>query len=199
MTNWNDLLFYLLLWAIFGIIHSLLASTYLKSKIRLNPQPYRILYVIISILTFIPISIYNPSLSSTYTDGFSISGLRFILFLLFFISGLIILLIGILAWDLFGFIGLKPEDGPLNIGGIYRLSRHPVYTGGLFVFISTLFVEISEASLSWVLGAGGYFILGSIPEELKLNDVFEEYKAYKRNVGRFFPWKKQHWTYLLNR
>ncbi len=126
-------------------------------------------------------------------------GMHFVLFLLFFVSGMIILLIGILSWDLLGFIGLKPEDGPLRTGGIYRLSRHPVYTGGLLVFLSTLLVDINEASLSWVLGAGGYFVLGSIPEEGKLNGVFEEYKEYKRNVGRFFPWKRWHWIYLLKR
>ncbi len=40
MTNWNDLFFYPVLWTSFGIVHSILASNYLKGKIPLNPQPY---------------------------------------------------------------------------------------------------------------------------------------------------------------
>ena len=81
---------------------------------------------------------------------------------------MIITTFGLLRWNLLGFIGLAKEDDPLNTKGIYALSRHPVYSGFILIFLSTLIIEISSNSLSWLFGGGGYFLFGSIFEEKKL-------------------------------
>ncbi|MHA2098496.1 MAG: isoprenylcysteine carboxylmethyltransferase family protein [Candidatus Kariarchaeaceae archaeon] len=198
MIAWDLLLRYLVIWAGFGLLHSLLASDFAKETIPINGRSYRIFYNIISGLSFLIALAFLPSITVILQKVLNLSAFRSVIFLLSIMIGSLILLIGLSNWNLKGFLGLGDENDPLTTTGIYAFSRHPVYTGILVIFLATLIIEISANSLSWILGAGGYFVLGSIPEENKLQNFHQGYFVYKQNVGRFFPWKRRHFDFLKN-
>ena len=78
-------------------------------------------------------------------------------------------------------------SGQLITNGIFKFIRHPIYTG-IILF-----------SLSWAFVSGSYFRLfisvllillffyKSQYEEGLLIKKFEDYPAYKKRTGRFFP------------
>jgi methanethiol S-methyltransferase len=199
MTITNQFFYYLLLWILFGIIHSVLSMKAVKTFIPFTGKWYRLFYNIVVTITFILVILNVPSLSLIFTELININLVYLISFILFFLIGISILFIGALAWDISAFLGLKEEISSLQIDGIYAFSRHPVYTGILLILVSLLFIEISDATLSWLLGAGGYFVLGTIPEEHKLKQNYKIYTAYKQKVGRFFPYRLIHFRYLIDK
>ena len=66
------------------------------------------------------------------------------------------------------------------------------------MLLSLLLIRIDEITIAMILGLGGYFIIGTIPEEMKLNKYFTNYSIYKKSVGRFFPFTKTHLIYLID-
>jgi protein-S-isoprenylcysteine O-methyltransferase Ste14 len=85
----------------------------------------------------------------------------------------------------------SPKSGSEFITkGLYKYSRHPIYTGViLFTFAFAVFREsyfkliISAVLLFWLYLKSSY-------EEKKLEEKFSDYKTYQQNTGRFFPkWK----------
>ncbi len=197
MVDWYVLLTYIALWSSFGIIHSIFASSTIKRIFPLSNQPYRIVYNVLQGALFLLLLYFLPSITSILLGIRDLSILKIILFLLAAGLGSLIAAIGFANWNLKGLIGLTKEDDPLITKGIYAFSRHPVYTGVILIFLSTLIIEWSANSLSWVIGGGGYFVWGSYFEENKLKTGFIEYAEYAKNVGQFFPWRKIHVEYLL--
>ena len=198
MIIWADLLQYMLLWSLFGITHSIFATETVKKVIPLQGRTYRFFYNLGAGVTFLLISSQLPSITSILLKVLDLNIFEIVIFGLIFGLGLIITAFGLLNWNLIGFVGLGREEDPLNTSGIYSISRHPVYSGIILIFLSTLLIEISAASMSWIIGAGGYFVLGSIPEENKLKTFHSGYNDYKINVGRFFPWRSKHFKYIIN-
>lgn len=73
--------------------------------------------------------------------------------------------------------------------GPYRWIRHPLYTFGFLMFAA---LALMTGLVVWVGIAGlafAAFILWRVPrEEARLIEVFgDEYRAYMRRTGRFFP------------
>lgn len=190
----NDIFF----WIIFGFFHSLLAADFLKDMSPLKGKGYRILYNSIATFLFLLAVYFSPKVTPILLDILKISIYKLFIVLFLIALGAIIFTFGIMNWDLPGFIGLKADNGPLNTKGIYSFSRHPVYTGILIMLSSLLVIEISNSTIALCLGIGGYFIIGTIPEELKLNRIFVNYKDYRKNVGRFFPYRLRHFQYFKN-
>ncbi|MCY3413528.1 MAG: DUF1295 domain-containing protein [Candidatus Heimdallarchaeota archaeon] len=186
------LLNYLSYWIWFGIIHTITSSPTLKRLAGLDERFYRLIYNLISVISFLLVLMHVPSITSLVLEGLLLHGIQLVIFLFFNLIAIIFTLLGVLNWDLFSFIGFTKEKGSLKTGGIYAYSRHPVYAGILLTFISTLIITVNEATLSWVLGAGGYFLLGSIFEEKKLSQQFENYNTYKQHVPWIFPYRLSH-------
>lgn len=196
MIVWVDFLGYMVLWSLFGIGHSIFAAETVKNAIPLHGRAYRIFYNLVAGVTFLLISSQLPSITSILLKVLDLNILENVMFGFVFGVGLIFAAFGLLNWNLIGFVGLGKEEDPLNTSGIYSISRHPVYSGIILIFLSTLIIEITAGSMSWIIGAGGYFILGSIPEENKLKTFHSSYNDYKINVGRFFPWRLKHFKYI---
>lgn len=79
------------------------------------------------------------------------------------------------------------EDGYLVTTGVYKLVRHPIYAGILFLafgyaLYEQSFYKIIMAFLLFVL-----FELKSSYEEQLLIRKFPAYAQYKLNTGKFFP------------
>ena len=107
--------------------------------------------------------------------------------------------IGALGQILFiaGIVGLggaltpfpKPSEGAaLQVGGVYRRARHPIYGGVLLVALAWSLI-LSPLALVPSTLLLGVLELKSRYEESLLAERFPEYDAYRERVRcRFVPW-----------
>jgi protein-S-isoprenylcysteine O-methyltransferase Ste14 len=184
----------LLLW---GVIHSLLASlafkTFLANALgKTLMRGYRLFYNILSFLTFLPILYLVATLPNA--PLYSIPApLSYLMFLGQGI-GLALLLLGVLQTDTLAFIGLRQlfeeeRPTPLVTRGLYRLVRHPLYTGGLLLLWCSPSVSVNSFTL--YLGATIYILVGAYFEERKLLREFgQAYAEYKAKTPMLLPGPK---------
>jgi protein-S-isoprenylcysteine O-methyltransferase Ste14 len=71
--------------------------------------------------------------------------------------------------------------------GVFKLSRHPIYTGILIFMFSFSFWLGDGYKLCISLVILALFIYKTSYEEFLLEDTFDNYKIYKSKTGRFFP------------
>jgi protein-S-isoprenylcysteine O-methyltransferase Ste14 len=185
----------LLIGAVFGFVHSLLASNKVKRLAagKLGGQVarfYRFLYVVQSgILT----SFYVVSVI-TFPDA----RIYAILFPWFLLTGAVQLIVGVcLVISLFqtggmSFLGLEPFFGhdtqvrALKTDGFYRFTRHPIYLFSLILL--WLFPYMTWNLLAFAIGITIYTLIGSLLEERRLVKEFgQAYLAYKRKTAWIFP------------
>jgi methanethiol S-methyltransferase len=155
---------------------------------------YRLLFIGIAVLTLLPIlgmvaffpsrhlwAIPFPWLYLTVTlQGLALLGL--------IVTGLQV--------DTMAFIGLSQlhhpdaeQQGELVTRGFYRWVRHPLYFFSLVLF--WLFPVMTNVNLAFVIAASLYFVIGTLPEEQKLVEIFgESYRQYQQDVPRIIPWIK---------
>lgn len=79
------------------------------------------------------------------------------------------------------------SNGFLVTHGVYRFSRHPIYSGILFLFFGYSIFFGSWYKLIISLALLVLFYFKSQYEEQQLNQKFPEYSSYRKKVGRFFP------------
>jgi protein-S-isoprenylcysteine O-methyltransferase Ste14 len=80
------------------------------------------------------------------------------------------------------------ENYTLRIEGPYKYSRHPIY---FFSIIILMFrAEMSLFYLTMFISFTAYFFIGSYYEEKKMVRLFgDEYRNYQIRVSRIFPYK----------
>jgi len=101
---------------------------------------------------------------------------------------------GVRAW-----LGRPERQSKLNLFGTHRLEvrgvygwvRHPMLTGGLLFLVTS---GPSLNNLVFTVMYATYMIIGGYYEELRLIRIFgEDYLAYRRRVGAYFPrLRRQH-------
>ena len=86
-------------------------------------------------------------------------------------------------------IGIDPGAAPgLVSRGLYRLCRHPIFSGFLMIFAA--YAALLPTLLSLVLLAAGYLLLraqADAEEVHMLRTYGESYRDYAKRVGRFMP------------
>ncbi len=87
--------------------------------------------------------------------------------------------------------GLSPfptptTDGVLIQTGVFRYSRHPIYTAILGVFWGYGMCVGSGYKLLVTIALLILFFFKSSYEEVRLSDMFEGYARYKKRTRRFF-------------
>ncbi|MCZ7356647.1 MAG: isoprenylcysteine carboxylmethyltransferase family protein [Candidatus Methanoperedens sp.] len=181
-------IFYFLVFAVF---HSALATDFVKEEAeRLLGNKfrfYRIIYVIISLITFAP-AFFIWIIGSTPLAYF-IPGWLYPFFLLVRMLALGLFAYAAFQTDVLEFIGLRRSaKNELITTGAYGIVRHPLYAGGIIlVFTKT---EMSQLDLTAVLLVSIYLIIGAFIEEKRLLEIFgEEYRKYQNNVSMFIPIK----------
>jgi protein-S-isoprenylcysteine O-methyltransferase Ste14 len=190
----------LLALAIYGILHSLLASRQAKALAArifgdVGRRYYRIFFVLFVIPTFFPVLalVFLLPDKLIYTIPFP--------WIILSIIGQLLALWGLrLAFrhiSLGRFLGTAQLDtgwkslGPekLVTGGVFRWVRHPLYLFSI-VFI-WLMPVMTWNILAFDIGASLYMLIGSIFEERKLVAQFgQEYIQYRRKTPHIIPGTK---------
>ena len=201
----GDVFLTFLMFGVFAFFHSLLASNNFKSKIVKKSGNliafYRLLYIIVSLITFWIVYNYAPhsdffiydlphpfDLLILVPQFLSLAGLLWCLkfFSVKEFSGIN----QILRWKSGNYnINESDEQLTLRIEGPYKYSRHPVYFFSIIFLIFRPEMDLFYAGL--LIAIISYFYIGSFYEERKLVEKFgERYIDYQKNTPRIFPFKR---------
>ncbi len=189
------------LWTLWCTFHSLLIKlpeSSISPKLpRYLVTRYRIFYIFFSILSIIPVLLYQHSLPATIL--FSWPGTWRILQTGLFAYAILFFFLGLRAYDMLFFLGITQlQDGnnkqtnqkplSLNTQGILSHVRHPWYSGAIALLWSN--GPISNISLASTLTLSIYVIIGTCIEEARLKKEFgTSYVRYCSEVPMLFPWK----------
>ena len=180
--------------ALWGILHSLLASLGFKSFLRRAlgdgfMRVYRLLYNILAVGSFVPILYLMVSLPDKTLYQVPVPWS----YLMLAGQGLsvLFLLVAVLQTDLLSFTGLRQlleeeKTGDLVTSGLYRSVRHPLYTFSL----ALLWLSPSMSINSFIVYAGLtiYVLIGIFFEERKLLREFgQAYAEYKLVTPMLIP------------
>jgi len=178
----------LLALALWGAVHSFLASHFAKDMFSLG-RLYRLGYNVFAGVTFLPIlylvaTLPNAPLYQVPAPwSFVMMGVQALSALL--------LVVALLQTDTLSFVGLRQlfEDekpGQLVTHGLYKLFRHPLYAFSLlFIWFTP---NMSQNSLVMYIGVTLYVFIGAYFEERKLLREFgEAYAEYKRKTSFLIP------------
>jgi len=207
MAIWNALLISGL-FALFALIHSLTAGIRLKKALatwlgaRFVDGWYRLAYNVVSVLVILPALVLIVWLPDQTLYRASMPWSLFMLAVQ--AIGLVGIIVALLSTDLWRFAGLaqvfdflagKPAistDAPLQINGVYRIVRHPLYLFSLMVLWPVPVMTFNL--LVFNVAATLYFGIGSVLEERRLERVYgDSYRAYRRKVSWLFPWPRLRW------
>jgi len=179
------LLLALTLW---GIVHSILASSFVKDMLG-RADFYRLGYNIFAVLSFAPVLYLMRALPDQ--PAYQIPAPWSILMFGGQIIAALMLLIAFLQTDSLSFVGLrqlfeKEKTGILVTHGLYRAVRHPLYTFGLlFIWLTP---TVSQNSLTVYIGVTLYTLVGAYFEERKLlRDFGDAYAEYCRVTPMLIP------------
>lgn len=188
-------LYLILASALWGLVHSWLASHLFKDAARRAlgesfMRWHRLLYNVFAVISVLPVLF----LSMILPDQKFYSVPAPFSFALNLVQALaaFALLIGVLqtgAWNfagLYALTGVEPKPDNLITGGLYRFVRHPLYSAGL------LFIWFSPSMTvnRFVLYAAFtvYILIGAVFEERKLlKDFGEEYARYRAKTPMLIP------------
>ena len=183
-----NLFIILLSLALWGVVHSFLASHLAKDLFGMR-RLYRLLYNVFSAVTFAPILYLlmiledSPLYQASSPWSWVMRGGQLISALL--------LLVAVLQTDTLSFVGLRQlfeeeKTGQLVTRGLYKVVRHPLYLFSLlFLWLSP---SMSVNSFVFNIGVAAYFIIGAYFEERKLlRDFGEVYADYKRRTSFLIP------------
>jgi methanethiol S-methyltransferase len=90
----------------------------------------------------------------------------------------------------FAFRGLPYQEKAFRLTAIYARVRHPLMLGFLLAFWAT--PRMTLGHLVFALGMTAYILVGTVLEERDLlASLGPRYRAYLREVPRFFPWPRR--------
>lgn len=189
----------LLVFAIYSIMHSLLAANTAKDLAATffgssADRLYRIFFNVFGTVTLLPI-LSLPFLLPDQ-DLYTVPAPWANLFAIIQGFAAVMLVVVLLQTDILNFLGIRqlfstPDDGPekLVTRGFYKWVRHPLYTAGLvFIwFAARMTVNLLALNAAFTL----YILIGVIFEERKLVKEFgEDYEDYQARTPMLIPWLK---------
>lgn len=174
--------------ALWGLVHSILASHFAKDMIK-SPRFYRLGYNLFAGVSFLPVLYLVAVLPNTLMYQVP-APWNYVMLGVQALSALL-LLVALLQTDTLSFIGFRQlfeEEKPSQLvtRGLYKLVRHPLYTFSLFFIWSS--PTMSRNSLIFYLGVTLYVLIGVYFEERKLLREFGgEYAGYKQKTPFLIP------------
>ena len=188
-----------LLWLAWCSLHSLLISKRVQAIGRRvlgrYGRAYRLLYVLVSMTTLLPVLWYQETLPQRHLLPASLTQHLIQAGLLLY--GALMFILGARVYDLSTFLGINQWRNPegektaagrsFHTDGILARVRHPWYSGGI-AFIWG-FGAVTDVFLLSRLLLTAYLILGTSLEEQRLiAELGEPYRAYRRAVPMLIPW-----------
>jgi protein-S-isoprenylcysteine O-methyltransferase Ste14 len=180
--------------ALWGIVHSLLASMRFKNFLRHTfgdnfMKFYRLLYNVFAVVSILPVLYLMVVLPDRTLYQFP-PPWSYLMRAAQVIS-VLLLFVAVLQTDVLSFVGLRQlideeKEGDLVINGLYRFVRHPLYTFSLGI----LWLSPSMTVNSFIVYAALtiYILIGIVFEERKLLREFgQEYAAYKSITPMLIP------------
>ena len=180
-------------WIIYGAVHSILATSRVKLFFRetlgIQAAAYRIFYNILAFTGLAGLIWFQIKIDSIefirHSPGSKIAGY------ILGIGGLFIMISCIIKYfrQLSGLD--KNMNGVLQVDGLHRFVRHPLYTGTFLFLLGLLCFFPLWKNLVAVFIIIGYTIYASRFEEAKLIRQFgQAYIDYRLKVPAFLPGKK---------
>jgi protein-S-isoprenylcysteine O-methyltransferase Ste14 len=183
--------------ALWGIVHSLLASIGFKNYLRRTlgdrlMKFYRLFYNIFAVISILPVLYLMVVLPDRTL--YQVPSPWSYLMRAGQVISLLLLFVAVLQTDVLSFVGLRQlmeeeKKGDLVIDGLYRFVRHPLYTFGLGI----LWLSPTMTLNSFIVYAAltVYILIGIIFEERKLVREFgQEYSNYKSITPMLIPGRK---------
>lgn len=185
-----------MLWVIYCILHSALASEWFKRKLRKRIKYYewyRLWYTVFSFV-FLIVLLYYQIITPTI-KLFVAAKWLLICGAVIGLSGLVLMAVCIRKYfmSLSGLRSLVIENysNELQITGIHKYMRHPLYLGtfafiwGMFLFFPYLSLLVANVIITV------YTLIGIGLEEQKLiNEFGDSYIKYRAAVPRLIPFLK---------
>ena len=183
----------LLLWALYFLLHSWLASAPPKQWFRrvfykIPFRYYRIAYNIFSLAGLIALLWFQFQLPSAML--FKHSVFTSIAGVILMAAGITVLLVAGLHYDLKSFSGITEERiDVLRKDKLNKLVRHPLYSGTTLFFFSFCMVWPCYKNLWLFIIYFTYLVIGIYLEEKKLIKMYgADYSAYRHKVKRIIPY-----------
>jgi len=199
-------IFFLIAFASWAILHSLTASTQFKIKVRawlgerVYAGLYRLAYNIISLITFAPVLYLGAAIIPDIPLWTYSQSIRWLLLSVQFAAA-IGFMISLIQTDLLRFAGIgqfiryimgKPDINPrptFVTGGFHRYVRHPIYAFGIVILWLSPIVTWQTLALN--VASTFYFWIGSYYEERKMAETFGDlYLQYQQQVPRLNPFRR---------
>ncbi len=198
VSTWASISINILLIAVFGIQHSVMARKPFKEWLtrRIPEHLERSIYFMASNLVMTAFIICWQPLPMTIwrIDNLLGKGLVYLVFVLG-------CLFSVYSMALIGssdFIGLRQiechfggktySQSPFQTPSIYKYIRHPIMLGTLIFFWASPLMTLGH--LLFAVGMTAYTVIGVYYEEKDLIDLYgDEYREYMRKAGMFFPLK----------
>lgn len=198
-----DVLIIIIFFALYGIIHSILASKKVKIHFKKTFGDliafYRLLYNVFALGTLYLIYEISPKPHLIIYDLPNPYDLIVLIPQFLSLAGLFWAFKYICFKEFIGLDQIKryfegnynselDEELTLLIKGPYRYSRHPVYFFSLMFLLFRPTMDLFY--LTFCICIVAYFYIGAYYEEIKLTEHFGEiYLDYKKSVPRIFPVK----------
>ena len=182
-------------WCIYGLVHSVLATTAVKqfaNNLGIKLGAYKVIYNVIALVGLYALIKFQTTVTSVRL--FSSTILITTLGMFLTIVGFAVMLICIFKYfkQMNGF-SQEVNQPTLIISGLHRFVRHPLYTG-TFIFIAGLFFLFPfMANLVSISVIIAYTLIAIRFEEKKLILTFgEDYISYQKRVPKILPdfWKR---------
>lgn len=180
--------------ALWGLVHSLIASFGFKDFLRRTfgdgfMKFYRLLYNLFAVVSIAPVLYLAAVLPNR--GLYQIPSPWSYLMLAGQGMSALLLLIAVLQTDVLSFVGLKQlfeeeKAGKLVTSGLYRIVRHPLYTFSLLIL--WLSPTVSLNSFLMYVSFTAYILIGIFFEERKLLREFgQEYASYRSVTPMLIP------------
>lgn len=196
----TSILLLILYFTIYGLLHSVTAATWFKSRLRgwigpLFDRWYRLIYNFFAGISILPLFLMLAVLPDR--GLYAVPSPWAWLMMAGQAAALVGAGITLLQTNLWHFAGLAQitaaeptATGSLSIRGSYAWVRHPLYTYSLLLIWLTPTMTINLAVTYAIFTA--YFYLGSIHEERRLVREFgDAYVRYQAQVPRLIPGLKR--------
>ena len=84
--------------------------------------------------------------------------------------------------------GTEREKPELIDSGVFRVIRHPIYTGAILFYLGAILITFSLLSaVFWLVIILAYFLIARYEERILTKEFGEGYTAYKKRTGMLFP------------